>query len=164
MGRPRKRSIDEVDGYQSDGGFVSNSDGKTPQNKKPKKVTDKLDEPAQDDEGNPYWQLSSGRNQRRVGVQEFKNTQMVNIREFYEKDNRFLPGKKGISLNIDQYKALLQAIPHINKALRGKGVDISEPDLAMKDEDGSEADTKPLKRVRTKQEKSNIEATSDEEE
>ena len=39
-------------------------------------------------------QLSSGRNPRRVEVSEFKNAKLVNIREFYQKDDDWLPGKK----------------------------------------------------------------------
>lgn len=66
-------------------------------------------------------------------------------------------------MNIDQYKALLKAIPQINEALREKGVDTDGLGIMMKDEDGSEADTQPLKRVKAKPGKSNIEATSDEE-
>lgn len=31
---------------------------------------------------------------RRVQVGEFKGAQLVNIREFYEKDDQMLPGKK----------------------------------------------------------------------
>lgn len=31
---------------------------------------------------------------RRVAISEFKGKRMVNIREFYEKDGKDLPGKK----------------------------------------------------------------------
>ena len=66
---------------------------------------------------------------------------------------------KGISLTVDQYKALLVAVPHINASLQEKGIDISgeAPD------DKGEKETKP-KISKPKKEKANIEATSDEEE
>ena len=44
-----------------------------------------------DDKGEPYWELSK---MRRVSVSEFKGKHMVNIREYYESDDKTLPGKK----------------------------------------------------------------------
>ncbi len=35
---------------------------------------------------------------RRIGVQEFKGTRMINIREYYEKEGEMLPGKKVCAL------------------------------------------------------------------
>ncbi|KAL3424378.1 transcriptional Coactivator p15 [Phlyctema vagabunda] len=175
MVRARKRSIDEVDEYQSDGGFVSNDEGSSknaPKSKKPKKEATKSSggSGAKDDDGNPFWQLSTGRNQRRVGISEFKKVQMVNIREYYEKDSKYLPGKKGISLNIDQYNELLKAIPKINASLRSMGVEIEDTTTGVKNsddldpEDPADAEIKPSRKVKAKKEKANIEATSDEEE
>ncbi|KAK2003248.1 transcriptional Coactivator p15 [Colletotrichum falcatum] len=111
-----------------------------------------------DKEGNPYWDLS---NKRRVGVSQFKNNTFINIREFYEKDGDMLPGKKGISLNIAQYEALVKAIPAISEKLRAMGHDVEDIE-----EDGGaptavETQKKPAK-DKAKAKKSNIEATSDE--
>lgn len=43
-------------------------------------------------------------NKRRVGVSEFKKLCFVNIREYYEKDGKTLPGKKVSSLRSDETK------------------------------------------------------------
>ncbi|KAJ6443288.1 transcriptional Coactivator p15 family protein [Purpureocillium lavendulum] len=108
-----------------------------------------------DDEGNPFWELSS---KRRVGVSQFKNMCLVNIREYYEKDSKMLPGKKGISLSVEQYVALLKAAPAINDTLRTMGQDVTGLD-------GPEvAPTMKPKKEKAKPSKANIEATSDEEE
>ncbi|KAK1985161.1 transcriptional Coactivator p15 [Colletotrichum cereale] len=112
-----------------------------------------------DKEGNPFWDLS---NKRRIGVSQFKNNTFINIREFYEKDGDMLPGKKGISLNIAQYEALVKAIPAISEKLRAMGHDVEDAE-----EDGGapttvvESQKKPTKE-KAKAKKSNIEATSDE--
>ncbi|QPC77606.1 hypothetical protein HYE68_008358 [Fusarium pseudograminearum] len=111
-----------------------------------------------DDDGNPFWELS---NKRRVGVSDFSSKTFVNIREYYEKDGKTLPGKKGISLSIEQYNAFLKAVPRINAALRAKGLvvegDTEEPDTAM------EIVPTKVKREQKKSPKANIETTSEEE-
>ncbi|GAO17137.1 uncharacterized protein UV8b_00343 [Ustilaginoidea virens] len=110
----------------------------------------------EDDDGNPFWELSS---KRRVGVSEFKKACLVNIREYYEKDGKLLPGKKGISLSVDQYTALLKAAPAINAALRKKGQNLEHLD----DLTGAAVEpAKPGKREASKPSRANIEATSDE--
>jgi PhoPQ-activated pathogenicity-related protein len=109
-------------------------------------------------------------------VSEFSNKTFVNIREYYEKDGKALPGKKvrryldhmahliddskqGISLSIEQYNAFLKAVPRINAALRAKGLVVEgdeELDTVM------EVDSK-VKRDQKKSPKANIETTSEEE-
>lgn len=44
------------------------------------------------DDGETYFELERT---RRVSVREFRNKLMVDIREYYEKDGKYLPGKKG---------------------------------------------------------------------
>ena len=47
--------------------------------------------PKTDSDGNKYWEISKA---RRVTVSEFKGKSMVNIREYYQNDGEWLPGKK----------------------------------------------------------------------
>lgn len=98
---------------------------------------------------------------RRVGVSKFRNNTLINIREYYENDGELKPGKKGISLSIEQYKALLKAIPAINAELRSQGQPVD--DVAA-GEEGAEAAEKLPKKKKAKSpvKKANIEATSDE--
>jgi len=65
-------------------------------------------------------------------------------------------------LTIDQYKALLEAIPEVNAQLGEMGIPIGGSADA---EEESEEEAKPRRRIKAKKaEKSNIDATSDEEE
>ncbi|PIA27251.1 hypothetical protein AQUCO_08200043v1 [Aquilegia coerulea] len=54
---------------------------------------------------------------RRVSVRSWKGAVVLDIREFYEKDGKKLPGKKGISLSMDQWKILRDHVDQIDKAL-----------------------------------------------
>jgi hypothetical protein len=69
---------------------------------------------------------------------------------------------QGISLTVDQYRAFLNAIPEINASLREAGIDIATS--AVEDDDGADTRMKPQKKAKVKKDRSNIEATSDEEE
>ncbi len=40
----------------------------------------------------------------------FKDRELLSFREWYEKDGTFLPGKKGISIPMDSFKDLLDAL------------------------------------------------------
>ncbi|CAK7264671.1 hypothetical protein SEPCBS57363_001201 [Sporothrix epigloea] len=121
-----------------------------------------------DQEGNAYWELSK---MRRIGIAQFRNTTLINIREYYESAGQMRPGKKGISLSLDQYKALVQAIPDINAALRGDGVTIGDADddevggadAGKGTSEGSYKAAAATRETKAKApKKSNIEATSDE--
>ena len=54
--------------------------------------------------GESYLELS---NTRRLTVREWKGRSMVDIREFYRKEDALLPGKKGISLTESQWENLV---------------------------------------------------------
>ncbi|KAG2711512.1 hypothetical protein I3760_04G079900 [Carya illinoinensis] len=54
---------------------------------------------------------------RRVTVRNWQGRAMVDIREFYVKDGKQLPGKKGISLTMDQWNVLRDHVEEIEKAV-----------------------------------------------
>ncbi|KAK4104205.1 PC4-domain-containing protein [Parathielavia hyrcaniae] len=111
-----------------------------------------------DAEGNPYWEIG---NNRRIGSSQFKGATLVNIREYYTApDGELKPGKKGISLSLDQYKALLKVIPQLNDELRSQGHDVGG--LAVAGTSG--ALVKAEKPRAKKSTKANIDVTSEEEE
>ncbi|PHH83143.1 hypothetical protein CDD82_3436 [Ophiocordyceps australis] len=150
MPRPKKRRASpDADASQ---------DAASPVAKPPKKTKTTAPPDGIDDEGNPFWELSA---KRRIGISHFRNACLVNVREFYEKDGKMLPGKKGISLSVDQYAALLKAAPAINVALRDLGQKIDTFEHII---DAPANPSPKSEKPRTKPSKANIEATSDEDE
>ncbi|XP_042490412.1 RNA polymerase II transcriptional coactivator KIWI-like [Macadamia integrifolia] len=92
------------------GGFASDDDsdhGGAPAKKNARKGSDDSDEIVVCD-------LSKN---RRVKVRNFQGKTMVDIREFYYKDGKELPGKKGISLSMDQWKVLRDHADEIDNAV-----------------------------------------------
>lgn len=104
----------------------------------------------------------------------------INVREFYEKDGKNLPGKKvgnstiypflcingpsralmdvqGISLSVEQYAAFLKAVPGINAALRELGHPVDDLD-----ESAEHVKVSKESKAKAKAAKTNFEATSDE--
>ncbi|KAJ0972081.1 hypothetical protein J5N97_020040 [Dioscorea zingiberensis] len=57
-------------------------------------------------------------NNRRVSVRSWQGKVVVDIREFYVKDGKTLPGKKGISLPMDQWKILREHVDEIDKLVK----------------------------------------------
>ncbi|CAG7937928.1 unnamed protein product [Penicillium salamii] len=108
-----------------------------------------------DSNGDRYWELSK---MRRVTISSFRGKTQVNIREYYEKDGQQLPGKKGISMPIDQFSALVSLLPEIEGALKQSGETIPRPAYSGESPSGHEesGNQSPTKQ--------NIDATSDEDE
>ncbi|XP_073830089.1 single stranded-binding protein c31A [Musca autumnalis] len=79
----------------------------------PKKSKDTVD----DKKGgnNNQWILEK---QRQVRINEFRGKKLIDIREYYEKNGELLPGKKGISLSVTQWKKLLECADEINAAVQ----------------------------------------------
>ncbi|CAG2107235.1 unnamed protein product, partial [Medioppia subpectinata] len=56
---------------------------------------------------------------RFVSVSEFKNQMRVDVREYYTDDNGDQkPGRKGISLSMDEWNKLINFLPKIEKAIK----------------------------------------------
>lgn len=66
-------------------------------------------------EKEPTWELGS---RKFITVHDFKGKTYVNVREYYEKDGKVLPGKKGISLNVEQWNNLCSSIDEVNNVLK----------------------------------------------
>ncbi|KAH0538468.1 hypothetical protein FGG08_004917 [Glutinoglossum americanum] len=209
--KSKKRSAARAveDGYASDDGFVVDSDGgdevplakraktstaarKETNSSRPRKKSAKA-KPAGsadiDDNGDMFWEIS---NNRRVTISEFKGKRLVSIREYYEKDGKHLPGKKGISMPMDQYSKLMSIVPEVETALKAQGEEVVRPAFKSSgdgdddDDDGGgggadgEAEEVPGERerlsvrvgngerkgngVKKDKRKKNFEATSEEEE
>ncbi|KAE8335391.1 hypothetical protein BDV24DRAFT_8902 [Aspergillus arachidicola] len=120
-----------------------------------------------DANGDRYWEISK---MRRVTISSFRGKTLVNIREYYEKDGQELPGKKGISLPIDQFASLVTLLPDIELTLKDIGVSVPRPDYAgghsILNEDHSEASGggENSERGASHLPRKNIEATSEEDE
>ncbi|KAB8215413.1 transcriptional Coactivator p15-domain-containing protein [Aspergillus novoparasiticus] len=120
-----------------------------------------------DANGDRYWEISK---MRRVTISSFRGKTLVNIREYYEKDGQELPGKKGISLPIDQFASLVTLLPDIELTLKDIGVSVPRPDYAgghsISNEDHGEAPGggDNSERGASHLPRKNIEATSEEDE
>ncbi|KAG2750237.1 transcriptional coactivator p15, partial [Suillus brevipes Sb2] len=94
------------------------SDNQSPTSSKKKSTHDDDVEVFTSSEGEKYVQLGQ---KKRVTVREFKGKILVDIREFYGKDqDDEKPGKKGISLNLDQWACLKKSIDTIDSFVNSK--------------------------------------------
>ncbi|KAF7119106.1 hypothetical protein CNMCM5793_008845 [Aspergillus hiratsukae] len=103
---------------------------------------------------------------RRVTISSFRGKTLVNIREYYEKDGQELPGKKGISLPIDQFSVLVTLLPDIETALQESGEFVPRPEYPQANEkpngDDSDETGHGAESQSEDSPKKNIEATSEE--
>ena len=75
------------------------------QNENPFEENSETDKPEKkvNEEGDVYWEIG---NHRRVTVNKYGGKILVHIRQYYEKDGKQLPGKKGITLQKDAWDNL----------------------------------------------------------
>ena len=90
----------------------------TRQTKRETRLTKKADVDSNSEEESSdtnSWPLSA---KRFVNINNFRGKLMVDIREFYQDDSGELkPGKKGISLSLEQWENLKKIIPEIDAKL-----------------------------------------------
>lgn len=60
-----------------------------------------------DDKNQVYFHVSP---KKRVTICEWQGDPRVDLREFYERDGKWLPGKKGIALSLTEYQIIKQFI------------------------------------------------------
>ncbi|KAI4164838.1 MAG: hypothetical protein LQ342_001471 [Letrouitia transgressa] len=198
--KSKKRASKATEDYESDGGFVANDSGDDgPKSKKAKTSSSSASKAkasgaasnAKDEQfwevckitlykstsfGRERWSLTDTAKQltgkRRVTVSEFNNKTMINIREYYEdkSSGKMLPGKKGISLPVPQFAALISALPELEAALQAKGEEIPRPDYGSLEGEGtgkhvetSSGGKEGGEEASEGKGKQNFEATSDEE-
>ena len=92
--------------YASDDGFVEDAPHQPKRSKtKPSASSSKpAGSTSTDENGDVFFQLND-KGTRRITVNEFKGKWMVNVREYYEKDGKMLPGKKVSRLSDNENNA-----------------------------------------------------------
>ncbi|KAJ5668814.1 PX-associated sorting nexin 13 [Penicillium macrosclerotiorum] len=99
-----------------------------------------------DSNGERYWEISK---MRRVSIASFRGKTMISVREYFEKQGQELPSKKGISMPVEQFAALVQLLPEIDQALRQQGVSLPRPEyFGSGGQAGCEIDAEPENRSR----------------
>ncbi|OXU22903.1 hypothetical protein TSAR_016452 [Trichomalopsis sarcophagae] len=102
----------------------SESEEDTKTKKRPKKQEDKVsnkkarkDSKGKDDD-ETSWELGGNKH---VTVRSFKNKWFVDIREMYmDKDGEMKPGRKGVCLNMENWKSFMKVVEDVDKAVKAK--------------------------------------------
>ncbi|XP_071441671.1 RNA polymerase II transcriptional coactivator [Hetaerina americana] len=101
-----KKKVSESESSDND----SSEDEKPAPSKKSKSSL-----PEKDENGDYSWQLEK---MKYVKVRAFKGNVYVDIREHYLADGKLKPGKKGISLSVEQWRRVKELIPEIDEAVK----------------------------------------------
>lgn len=80
-----------------------------------KKSKSKSSSSSRNDEDENSWSL--GKN-RFLKVREFKGKFYVDIREFYDDNGEMKPGRKGISLSLEQWNTVKNCIDDVDAAIK----------------------------------------------
>ncbi|KAH3741649.1 activated RNA polymerase II transcriptional coactivator p15-like [Dreissena polymorpha] len=119
--KPKKKKVEkpketsDASGSESDEPKPKKKTNEKPK-EKPEKQTSKA-KPKGDKGPNGEYMFQIA-NMRFATVSEFRGKVMVGIREFYNADGEMRPGKKGISLPMDQWKRLKDQIEDIDAAVK----------------------------------------------
>ncbi|CAI9753042.1 unnamed protein product [Fraxinus pennsylvanica] len=88
------------------------SEGDEPPKKSAKPSASAVDNDSDESDNIVVCELSKN---RKVSVRNWNGKVVVDIREFYYKDGKEMPGKKGISLTMDQWKILRDHVDEIDQ-------------------------------------------------
>ncbi|CAK9821198.1 Activated RNA polymerase II transcriptional coactivator p15 [Anthophora plagiata] len=109
--------------------YVSSDDDSSEEEVKPKKTQkrgteEKVEKVSKkvrkelDENEDTAWDLG---NNRQISVRDFKGKLYVDIREmYYDKDANLKPAKKGICLNMSQWRKLLSVVEDVDKIVKSK--------------------------------------------
>ncbi|KAL0332615.1 UNVERIFIED_CONTAM: RNA polymerase II transcriptional coactivator KIWI [Sesamum calycinum] len=95
-------------------GKTREEDGAVSDGDEPQKKVQKPDDDSDESDSIFICELSKN---RKVSVRNWMGKVVVDIREFYFKDGKEFPGKKGISLSMDQWKILRDHVDEIDKEI-----------------------------------------------
>lgn len=122
-------SIEQVKEMPKSREYVSSDDDSSEEEVKPKKTqkreTEEKEEKASkkprkevNENEDTVWDLGSN---RQISVRDFKGKLYVDIREmYYDKDANLKPAKKGICLNMSQWRKLLSVVEDVDKIVKSK--------------------------------------------
>ncbi|KAL0218151.1 hypothetical protein RCL1_008999 [Eukaryota sp. TZLM3-RCL] len=76
---------------------------------------------------------------RSVSIRSFKNTLLIDIREHYtDSEGEIKPGKKGISLSLEQYRELLKVLPDVSACIDRATGNVEEEETSEEESSESE--------------------------
>ncbi|KAG0244919.1 Transcriptional coactivator [Actinomortierella wolfii] len=112
---PKEVAIEHEDSEGEDNTHLGSEPSTRPGSSKQASKRSKSSAGRINDEGDTYFELGP---KKRITVRVWKNNPLIDIREYWkDKDNTFKPGKKGISLTIDQFREILKYADEINDLL-----------------------------------------------